>query len=90
MGTLITNGEGFGMVVAVGDNTVMRKVARLSSHAPLDKTLQITRFVIVITMLAILTSSLALIVWAVWLRVDYPGFISLPVALINAIGVLVA
>ncbi|CAG8503184.1 9336_t:CDS:1 [Paraglomus brasilianum] len=93
MGTLVTMGGGSGIVVAVGDGTVMGKLAKLSSHGSQDKTLlqkEITRFVIVITTLAVLTSSLTLIVWGTWLRHSYPNFINLPMALINAIGVLVA
>ncbi|CAG8502028.1 14872_t:CDS:1 [Racocetra fulgida] len=93
MGTLITNGEGLGIVVATGDRTVMGKIAELSSSTSQERSIlqkEITSFVIIITCLAITTSALTLIVWATWLRVDYPNFIDLSGALVNSIGVLVA
>lgn len=93
MGTLITNGEGLGLVVATGDRTVMGKIAKLSSNTQQESSIlqkEITKFVIIITGLAITTSAITLIIWATWLRVYYPSFINLSGALINAIGVLVA
>ncbi|CAG8490503.1 20749_t:CDS:2 [Cetraspora pellucida] len=93
MGTLITNGEGLGIVVATGDRTVMGKIAKLSSTTSQERSIlqkEITSFVIIVTCLAILTSALTLIVWAAWLRVYYPNFIDLSGALVNSIGVLVA
>ncbi|CAG8639542.1 12195_t:CDS:2 [Racocetra persica] len=93
MGTLITNGEGLGIVVATGDRTVMGKIAKLSSSTSQERSIlqkEITSFVIIITCLAITTAALTLIVWAAWLRVDYPNFIDLSGALVNSIGVLVA
>ncbi|RIB24813.1 hypothetical protein C2G38_1997693 [Gigaspora rosea] len=93
MGTLITNGEALGIVVATGDRTVMGKIAKLSSNTQHESSIlqkEITKFVIIITCLAIITSSLTLIIWASWLRSSYPNFINLSGALINAIGVLVA
>ncbi|CAG8769228.1 9509_t:CDS:1, partial [Dentiscutata erythropus] len=93
MGTLITNGEGLGVVVSTGDHTVMGKIAKLSSNTRQESSIlqkEITKFVIIVTSLAITTAAITLIMWATWLRVSYPTFINLPGALVNAIGVLVA
>ncbi|KAK9716972.1 hypothetical protein K7432_006518 [Basidiobolus ranarum] len=93
MGTLITNGEGMGIVVSTGDNTVMGKIAKLSSNAGHSRTLlqiEITRFVRIIAALSISTATFVIIIWVAWLRRSYPNFLNLSTALVNAIAVLVA
>ncbi|KAJ1956246.1 hypothetical protein IWQ62_005346, partial [Dispira parvispora] len=93
MGTLITNGNGRGVVVSTGDKTIMGKIAKVSvTTRPRPTTLQveITRFVKIIAALALTTAAVVLIVWAAWLRRDYPTFVSTSTALVNAIAVLVA
>ncbi|ORY05461.1 calcium ATPase [Basidiobolus meristosporus CBS 931.73] len=93
MGTLTTNGEGVGVVVSTGDNTVMGKIAKLSSNAGTSKTLlqiEISRFVRIIATLSISTAVFVMILWAAWLRTTYPNFLNLSTALVNAIAVLVA
>ncbi|KAF0483849.1 calcium ATPase [Gigaspora margarita] len=86
--------------LVIGDLIVLKlgtkipaDIAKLSSNTQHESSIlqkEITKFVITITCLAIITSSLTLIIWASWLRVSYPNFINLSGALINAIGVLVA
>ncbi|KAK9711850.1 hypothetical protein K7432_007537 [Basidiobolus ranarum] len=98
MGTLVTNGEGVGVVIATGDATVMGKIARLSStgsgknggeeQSLLQK--DIALFVRIIASMAITTGVLIMIIWGAWLRPTYPTFISFSEVLVNTIGVIVA
>ncbi|ORY05462.1 calcium ATPase [Basidiobolus meristosporus CBS 931.73] len=93
MGTLTTNGSGIGVVVSTGDNTVMGKIAKLSSNAGTSKSLlqiEISRFVKLIAAMSFTTSAFVMILWAAWLRRSYPNFLNLSTALVNAIAVLVA
>ncbi|KAJ1658656.1 hypothetical protein IWQ61_002144 [Dispira simplex] len=93
MGTLITNGNGRGVVVSTGDKTIMGKIAKVSvTTQPRPTTLQveISRFVKIIATLALTTAAVVLVVWAAWLRREYPTFVSTSTALVNAIAVLVA
>ncbi|KAJ1994536.1 hypothetical protein H4R33_000242 [Dimargaris cristalligena] len=93
MGTLITNGNGVGLVVATGDGTIMGKISKLTTQATKVKStlqVEIQRFVALIAGLAFTTAAALLIVWGTWLRTTYPTFISTSAALINTIAVLVA
>ncbi|ORX98166.1 calcium ATPase [Basidiobolus meristosporus CBS 931.73] len=98
MGTLVTNGEGVGVVIATGDATVMGKIAKLSStgtgkNGGMEQSLlqkDIALFVRIIASLAITTGVIIMVVWGAWLRRTYPTFISLSEVLVNTIGVIVA
>jgi sodium/potassium-transporting ATPase subunit alpha len=86
MTTLITNGQGKGVVVAVGDQTVMGRIAGLTSQTNEKQTSlqrEITRFVIFIGVLAVSTVVILLIVWAAWLRIHYPNYIDVPSMMVN-------
>jgi sodium/potassium-transporting ATPase subunit alpha len=78
MTTLITNGQGKGVVVEVGDMTMIGKIAKLTAETKNRQTSlqkEITRFVIFIVAIAISTVVVLIIVWATWLRVHYPTYI---------------
>ncbi|KAF7727226.1 hypothetical protein EC973_007924 [Apophysomyces ossiformis] len=93
MGTHCLNGSGVGVVVSIGDNTLMGRIAKLSlSDTGARTTLQveILRFVIIIACLSITVGAICLITWAAWLRVDYPNYLSVSNALIDVISVIVA
>ncbi|KAI8575989.1 hypothetical protein K450DRAFT_258839 [Umbelopsis ramanniana AG] len=93
MGTHCVNGSAIGVVIATGDNTMMGKIARLSATNSNQRTLlqvEILRFVLIIAGLSISVGIICLITWAAWLRVDYPGYLTLPNALIDVISVIVA
>ncbi|KAJ1659966.1 hypothetical protein IWQ61_001030 [Dispira simplex] len=93
MGTLVTNGNGVGVVIATGDKTVMGKISQLTTSGDTSRpTLQreINRFVNIIGTLALVTATIVLISWGAWLRPTFPTFINTSGALVNAIAVLVA
>ncbi|KAJ1967195.1 hypothetical protein IWQ62_002007 [Dispira parvispora] len=93
MGTLVTNGNGVGVVIATGESTVMGKISKLTTSSDTSRpTLQreINRFVNIIGTLALVTATIVLIAWGAWLRPTFPAFINTSGALVNAIAVLVA
>ncbi|CAO3641027.1 unnamed protein product [Mucor fragilis] len=93
MGTHCLNGSAVGVVVSIGDNTLMGKIARLSLSDPNTRTtlqVEILRFVIIIAVLSISVGVICIVTWAAWLRKDYPDFLSLSNALIAVISVIVA
>lgn len=94
MGTLVTEGEAFGIVFAVGDETVMGRIASLTSNTESKPTLlqlEIQRFVLLIAFLALTTGGICMLIWTFWLRKAHPGFLSLSQMLAtNLGGVIVA
>ena len=86
MTTLITQGQGKGIVIQVGDKTLMGSISKLTSETTQRQTSlqrEINRFVIFIVTLAVSTCVVLLIVWGVWLKVQYPNFIDTSTMVIN-------
>ncbi|KAI8328114.1 hypothetical protein BC941DRAFT_445644 [Chlamydoabsidia padenii] len=93
MGTHCLNGNATGVVISIGDKTMMGKIARLSLDDPTKRTIlqtEILRFVLIIASLSISVGMVCLITWAAWLRVDYPDYLTVSNALIDVISVIVA
>ncbi|KAM0747366.1 calcium ATPase [Meredithblackwellia eburnea MCA 4105] len=92
-GTLCTSGSGVGVCVELGDSTVFGRIAKDATRERPSKTTlekEIQRFVIIIASLAFVVASMIVILWASWLRRDHPGFISVPVLLIDCVSVAIA
>ena len=93
MTALITSGQGKGIVVSTGSNTFMGKIATLTSSTNMKKSIlqkEITRFVILISVLSVLSMILLVAVWASWLRVAEPNFIDVPSIMDRTISLIVA
>ncbi|KAJ7227924.1 hypothetical protein C8J57DRAFT_1092819 [Mycena rebaudengoi] len=92
-GTMCTSGSGVGVAVGLGDATVFGRIAKdATSERPVRTTLEveIIRFVLIIGGLAMTVAIFIVILWAAWLRRDYPGFITVPGLLIDCVSVAVA
>ncbi|CUA71243.1 sodium/potassium-transporting ATPase subunit alpha [Rhizoctonia solani] len=100
-GTYCVSGSGIGVVVQVGDGTVFGRIARLSTDQNSNgknsltaglTTLQreILRFVLIIAGCASTVAVIIVILWAAWLRRDYPNYINIPTLLIDVVSVMVA
>lgn len=92
-GTHVVSGNGVGVVIQTGDNTVFGRIAKLAAGGnggltTLQK--EILRFVVIIATIALSIAILVVVLWAAWLRRSYPGYLSTTQLLINAISVLVA
>ncbi|KAI9216886.1 E1-E2 ATPase-domain-containing protein, partial [Blastocladiella britannica] len=93
MGTFITEGEGTGIVIATGDNTMMGRVAKLASSSALERTIlqtEILRFVVIIASLCFLTAAGCFIWYIAFLQYHYPNFYTLSGFLSTDMGVFVA
>ncbi|CAE7108182.1 unnamed protein product [Rhizoctonia solani] len=100
-GTYCVSGSGIGVVVQVGDGTVFGRIAQLSTGQNSTgknkltaglTTLQreILRFVLIIAACASTVAVIIVILWAAWLRRDYPDYINIPTLLIDIVSVMVA
>ncbi|KAK0431959.1 hypothetical protein EV421DRAFT_2011723 [Armillaria borealis] len=92
-GTLCVGGDGLGVCVCLGDNTVFGRIAKqAASERPGRTSLEseILRIVLIICSLAIAIDIIVVILWASWLHRKFPGFISVPVLLIDLVSVAVA
>lgn len=93
MGSHVIQGSAVAVVVATGDNTVMGRIAKLTSGKKPESTLlqiEITRFVLLVAIASLTIGTTLIVLWAAWLRHSFPTFLSLPDALVNSIGVIIA
>ena len=79
-------GNGSGIVVDIGDNTVMGKISQMTGKAKGKKTtlqVEINRFVNIILSLILATGVAGLLAWGCWVRVDYPSYLTIPALVAN-------
>ncbi|KAI8325729.1 calcium ATPase [Martensiomyces pterosporus] len=92
MGINVTQGQCTGVVVATGDRTVLGRINRLTQRKKPERTIlqiEVHRLVNGLTTLSLVVGGIFIILWAVWLRTSFPGFMSVSDALANGVGVLV-
>lgn len=92
-GTHCVSGNAWGLVVETGDRTVFGCIAQLTSApkaglTPLQK--EILIFVAIIVCLMVTMILVVITVWASWLRKSHPGWISVPVLIVDCVSVAVA
>ncbi|KAI8636494.1 hypothetical protein BD408DRAFT_448383 [Parasitella parasitica] len=93
MGTHVVNGNGVGIVILTGNDTVMGRINKLTSSAKEKVTLiqkEISRFVRIIVMLTIALVLLLLIEWLAFLHPKHPDFLNVVALLMNMMGCVVA
>lgn len=93
MGTSVTNGQAIGVVVLVGSNTIMGRIAKATSGVKSKPTLiqlEISRFVKIIVCLTVCLACLILFTWLGWLRVKHHDFMNVVAMLNNVMGCVVA
>jgi sodium/potassium-transporting ATPase subunit alpha len=93
MGTSVTNGQAIGVVVLVGGNTIMGRIAKATSGVKQKPTLiqaEISRFVKIIVCLTVCLACLILLTWVGWLRVKHPSYMNVVAMLNNVMGCVVA
>ena len=91
--TFVVQGSCTGVVFAIGDRTVMGRIVAMSGETEFKLTTvqrEVWFFTKIISSLALTMFIVAIIVWAAWLRVDFPGYETASGAIINSIGCLTA
>ncbi|KAI9005132.1 calcium ATPase transmembrane domain M-containing protein [Hyaloraphidium curvatum] len=91
--TFVVQGSGTGIVVSIGDNSVMGSIANLAGGQKQQRTpiqQEIWRFTIIISSAAVTLFTAAIVFWAAFINPRYPGYLNVSGAIINAIGVLTA
>jgi sodium/potassium-transporting ATPase subunit alpha len=77
MGSSVLEGEGKGVVIETGNRTVVGKITTMTMRESSDPSIKdITYFVKIVVAVAFITGIFVIILWASWLRVDYPGFLT--------------
>ncbi|KAL5407068.1 hypothetical protein PMIN03_007394 [Paraphaeosphaeria minitans] len=92
-GTHCISGSCIGICVATGDSTIFGRIAKLTSEpktgmTPLQK--EILRFVLIICVFITCVVILIVILWAAWLRKDYPNWIDAPLLIVDCVSCAVA
>ena len=93
MTTLVTNGNGKGVVTSTGVHTMIGSIANIalnSKQKPTTLQLEIKNFVRLIAILALSTVFVCLIVWYAWIHRFYPKHIQVSEMMVNTIAILVA
>lgn len=95
MGTSSVEGIGVGVVVNTGNRTVMGHITQDASQAKqansssaLHK--EITRFVLIVAALAVMTGSLFVLIWGVYLKKKHPKFMTASEIISTALAASVA
>ncbi|KAJ2747496.1 hypothetical protein GGI20_000485 [Coemansia sp. BCRC 34301] len=92
MGASVTQGQCTGVVVATGARSVLGRVTQLTLRKKAARTIlqiEVHRLVNGLTTVSLVVGALFILLWAVWLRTSFPGFMSVSDALANGFGVLV-
>ncbi|KAH9219783.1 hypothetical protein DL95DRAFT_358479 [Leptodontidium sp. 2 PMI_412] len=92
-GTHCISGSGIGVVVSTGDSTVFGKIAKLTNApktglTPLER--EVLNFVIVICSIMFVMILVVIIVWAAYLRKSHPGWITVPLLIVDCVSVAIA
>jgi sodium/potassium-transporting ATPase subunit alpha len=91
--TFVVQGTCVGVVFAIGDRSIMGRIVAMSGEAKFKLTTvqqEVWFFTKIVSGLALSLFSLAIIIWAAWLRTSFPLFETASGAIINSIGCLTA
>lgn len=92
-GTHCVAGSSIGVVVAIGDNSVFGKLAKLTNHPKTGITTlerEIYYFVACIVTVMIVMIILVIIVWSAWLNKEHNEWINVPALVVSCVSVAVA
>ncbi|EPE34198.1 Calcium ATPase, transmembrane M [Glarea lozoyensis ATCC 20868] len=92
-GTHCISGSAVGVVVSTGDSTVFGRIAKLTNApktgmTPLEK--EVVNFVFIICSIMFSMILIVIIVWAAYLRKFHPGWINVPLLIVDCVSVAIA
>jgi sodium/potassium-transporting ATPase subunit alpha len=91
--TFVVQGACTGVVFAIGDKSIMGVLVAMSGATKFKLTTiqrEVWFFTKIISSVAISLFCISIIVWAAWLRRDFPTFVTASVVISNSIGCLTA
>jgi len=91
--TFVAQGRARGIVYEIGDNTVMGNIVKLAGKKRTALThIQkgLNAFTLIISVVATSFFCIAVLLWGVWLKTDYPNYENAASAINNALGCLTA
>ncbi|SPQ97351.1 unnamed protein product (mitochondrion) [Plasmodiophora brassicae] len=89
--TFVVQGSAVGVVFAIGDETVIGRIFHLSTKPKTQSTAlqaDINRFTVIVSIIAVLLFSLAMLFWGFYTYPAHANFANLQTALIDSIGCL--
>lgn len=92
-GTYCIGGSGSGIVVSISDSTVFGTIAKLASKPKTGMStlqLEVFRYVLIVCVVIIILDILFIVLWAAWLRRDYPDWISVPTLIVDIVSIAVS
>ncbi|KAK6497774.1 hypothetical protein TWF481_012176 [Arthrobotrys musiformis] len=92
-GTHCVSGSCLAVCVATGPRTIFGRIAALAAAPNTERTTlqkEILRFVGIIICLMLVSNAIVIGLWAGWLRKDHPGWISVPVLIVDIVSVAIA
>ena len=91
--SLIVEGNGEGIVVATGDQTILGRVSKLTRSSSTDEITglhrEVNRFILFVLTATILSIITIWITWIYWLQPTYPNYITFNSNVINSVGMIV-
>ena len=92
-GTHCVSGNGLGVVVATGNNSMFGRLAKLTNSPKVGMTTlekEIYYFVAIIVAIMLIMILVVIAAWAAWLRHKHPGWINVPTLIVDCVSVAVA
>ena len=92
--SFVEQGTGEAVVIAIGENTVLGKMSRITQSNHDDRTTDldrvVNRLVLHIVIAAIICVIFLWITWAVWLRYAHPAFGSITDNVLNSVDLIIS
>ena len=91
--TFVVKGKCIGVVFAIGDRTIMGRIAVMSRDTKFKLTTvqrEVWFFTKIISAIGLGLFCISIIIWAAWLKKSFLGYESASAAIINSIGCLTA
>lgn len=92
-GTHCSSGTVTGVVVATGNRTVFGRIAKLTNEPKKGLTTlerEVLNFVLIICSIMFFMITVVVILWAAWLRKNYPDWINVPTLIVDCVSVAIA
>ncbi|CAF1191376.1 unnamed protein product [Adineta steineri] len=91
--SMVEQGTGEAVVIAIGDNTVLGKMSKLTRGSSGDEITglhrEVNRFVLFVILSTIIAIIILWITWISWLNYDHYGFVTFNANIVNSIGMIV-